>query len=417
MRGIGAASIILFNYVVSHSLGNSAGHLLWSFAGLIIASQFLMFGFNEVALKHVSEAFHSHDLARANTTVKLILRVISIPCLVALFAIAACSRQVSEWFFPGASGTSQLFLFFSPGIIFLSLSQIIAFALQGAGMASKSIFSMSIGPYLFASVLIVALDISEASHAAAAFSLAAGLNLFLALSWWFRATSSRTYPRTIEKPNLWPMAAPVWITTVMSAIITWGGQFFAAIWLSPEEVAQYAISLRVVAVVNFLLVAMSFVVAPRIAQLYKFGNISELQELTSRCIGLLYLFVIPLTLLFIIFSDFILALFSISGTKSQLVVAILVAGQLANVLTGPANYLLTMTGNEVVLRNIYVVSAALSISLVFLLAPRYGLIGSSLAASFAIIFQNVAAAIAVKARVGVYTLPFYRTSQNFRNES
>ena len=80
----------------------------------------------------------------------------------------------------------------------------------------------------------------------------------------------------------------------------------------------------------------------------------------------------------------------------------LTVGQLVNVTCGSVGCLLVMTGNEKIMRNIILITAAMNIILNVLLVREYGPIGVAYATAFSTVMWNIWAMVSVKKRLGFW---------------
>lgn len=75
-------------------------------------------------------------------------------------------------------------------------------------------------------------------------------------------------------------------------------------------------------------------------------------------------------------------------------------GQFVNVVTGCVGYLLSMSGHERDLRNVFFISGPMAIILALVLTPLYGVTGASVATAIALASQNLLAVGMVERRLG-----------------
>ena len=102
----------------------------------------------------------------------------------------------------------------------------------------------------------------------------------------------------------------------------------------------------------------------------------------------------------------VLALFGPGFEKGAYILTILAVGQLVNSLTGSVNYLLIVTGNEIIVRNVTILAAAVLVGLCFILLPNYGALGAAVSAAVAVAGQNLYASYKVWKKFGFVTIPF-----------
>ena len=87
------------------------------------------------------------------------------------------------------------------------------------------------------------------------------------------------------------------------------------------------------------------------------------------------------------------------------VLAILTFGQFFSTLAGSVNLILNVTGNEHILRNITLFGSIAFLVACITLIPLHGVIGAASATAGATIFINLAAAYAVRVKLGISTVP------------
>jgi O-antigen/teichoic acid export membrane protein len=127
-------------------------------------------------------------------------------------------------------------------------------------------------------------------------------------------------------------------------------------------------------------------------------------ELAQRSTRMLVFTGVGPVLVFMLWPGLILMLFGTEFTTANASLAILATGQFFNLLTGPVGYLLAMTGNEKVLRNILGMTTVLTIVLSATLIPLIGASGAALAVSISMIFNNLICCQQVQKRLN---LPFF----------
>lgn len=152
--------------------------------------------------------------------------------------------------------------------------------------------------------------------------------------------------------------------------------------LSSEDVATYAVALRLLGLVSFLLVISNGVLPPLIAELQARAELGRMQHLvrTTATVAavpaLLLVGVFILTggpLLTLLFGDFYAAAWSTLG--------VLCLGQLANVWAGSASLVLVMGGWERRVMRVTLVSATLMVGLSVAGALLFGVVGVAAASA------------------------------------
>jgi O-antigen/teichoic acid export membrane protein len=179
---------------------------------------------------------------------------------------------------------------------------------------------------------------------------------------------------------------------------------------SPKDVGIYNIAFKIATVTSFFLVSINSIVAPKFAELYWSNRTKELKKTVLKSAKLNFWSSTPVLLPFIFFPKFFMGLFGIEFVEGYRSLIILSIGQFVNAFCGSVGYLLTMTGNQDVFRNIYFISTILNLLLCFILIPLLGVDGAALSFSISMIFWNVLSLIIVKKKFGfvTYYLPFLK---------
>jgi O-antigen/teichoic acid export membrane protein len=175
--------------------------------------------------------------------------------------------------------------------------------------------------------------------------------------------------------------------------------------VSATEVGIFGAATRLALLVSFLLITLNNVIAPKFAELHAKDDLQALAQLARRSAAMLTLLVSPLFLLLFIYSEETMALFGSEFSAGDTILAILLGGQLINVVTGSVNFLLMMSGNEKTMRNIIIASAILQLVLVFTLVPLIGGVGAAIASATAVAAKNLVTVYAVYRKLGIVTIP------------
>jgi O-antigen/teichoic acid export membrane protein len=164
----------------------------------------------------------------------------------------------------------------------------------------------------------------------------------------------------------------------------------------------YAVASRAADLVVMGMLAINVPLAPRIARLYAAGDREELQRLVSRAARMTLIWSVPVGVALIVFRDDYLGFFGSGFSGGGLVLAVVVAGQLINVMAGPVGILALMTGFERRAALFVAVGTGLNVALNAILDPVLGLSGAAVGAVASITFWNVALAAFCVKRLGVY---------------
>ncbi|MGX5219803.1 lipopolysaccharide biosynthesis protein [Pseudomonas segetis] len=406
VRVLGAGSIFLLNYIVAKELDvTTAGYFFWAMSCFFIATQLSLMGMSDVALKYISQKSGTSEWGEAVFILKKIFKWVVLALLfvsVVLFVVALCTPVI---YFEMNTDLKYMMLWMVPGIVFWGVSNILAYVLQATGHQLKSIFVLSIGPYFLFCVSYIILSPLSLISTGALFTASYAVNFIIACVWF---ANQYVNEKPIEFPSqqLWQMALPLWAVSMMSITLAWGGAFLSGRWVAPEQIAFYSVAVRAAALINFFMIAVNFVLAPKIARLYSLGNMKALQREVKLSVRVLYCFSFPTIVIILIYSKAIMGLFGETYEQGYKVLLILVVGQVVNIVTGPVGYLLTMTGNERYMRNMYLITGIACLGLIFILTPLFGVEGTAWATCIAMAVHNIGCAAIVFKKMNISVSPF-----------
>jgi O-antigen/teichoic acid export membrane protein len=208
--------------------------------------------------------------------------------------------------------------------------------------------------------------------------------------------------------DLFNQAKTFWGITVFQQISVWAGQFVVGVYLLAEDAATFAVCRNTTMLMGFLLVAVNFVSAPDFAKYHKEGNFDALRSHFIYTNKLLFLLALPVVVIAVGATEFILGLFGseYTDTVAKQTLIILVIGQFVNVISGSVGYLLLMTDNEKIYRNGVILNGCIAILACVILIPAYGVRGSALATALSLVFINLYNAYFVNRRLGIPALIF-----------
>ncbi len=159
---------------------------------------------------------------------------------------------------------------------------------------------------------------------------------------------------------------------------------------SKESVAYFKVSMQAIVLLALGLQAVNAVSGPRIARLYKQGNMAETQKVLTQSVRLSVASSVPFALLLIVFGKpLVTLLFGAEYIPAAKLISILCIGQIVNVMMGSVGLVLNMTGNERYSLKALLITLSITILLLFLLIPRFQAVGAAVAVSCSLIIWNL----------------------------
>jgi O-antigen/teichoic acid export membrane protein len=170
------------------------------------------------------------------------------------------------------------------------------------------------------------------------------------------------------------------------------------------DAGVYNAALRVALAGTLALQALRIAIAPTLARLLALGDTSGVEHLHRTASIWITVVSFPLYLVFTVWPGEVLALFGPGFHAGGPALAILAAGTLVNLATGPVSTLLLMSGRSTLTLAVTATSLTCGVALAVVLIPRYGVLGAALAKAAAVVGENVAVTLIVRRSVGVRTL-------------
>ncbi|TAF11738.1 MAG: hypothetical protein EAZ75_01925 [Flavobacteriia bacterium] len=211
-------------------------------------------------------------------------------------------------------------------------------------------------------------------------------------------------PNVISNKGLLKTASPMLFSGLLLYLLNWTDVIMLGIMTNESEVGIYNIAYKIGSVGFLVIVSVSTIITPKIAELYGSGNLQELKKLIHNSTRLISVLTIPLVLFLVIGSEYILSFFGenvIVGSSTLIIVSV---GVLFSAMAGNVDQILNMTNNQIVLRNITIISFFINIIFNFILIPNYGIKGAAIASLISNVFINAVCVYYIKKKLGFYTL-------------
>ncbi|WP_412464800.1 flippase [Flavobacterium mekongense] len=199
-------------------------------------------------------------------------------------------------------------------------------------------------------------------------------------------------------------ATPLLFSGLFMYLLNYTNVILLGIMTNDEQVGIYNIAYKIGSVGFLVIVSVSTIITPRMAELYGQNDLIQLKKLTHNATRLIAVLSIPIVLGLIVFSDYILSYWGtevIAGGTTMIIVSI---GVLFSAMAGNVDQILNMTENQKVLRNITIFSFFFNLVLSYLLIPKYGIEGAALASLFTNVLINLLCLYYIKKKLGFYTL-------------
>lgn len=244
----------------------------------------------------------------------------------------------------------------------IALNKIFCAILQGLSHFKKSIFFDQI-LWLLLSIFLIIISSGlfdnplESTFRQISLSIAFSVSITFILLW---GTLLRLYKSNslqlikyifqelrFSKSDIKLFQSAFWLSALL-IVAPFLNNFVSGILLTTGEdyeLASFQVSVKLVAALALFPVVFNYVFAPNISRYYSKNNLNELTNLFINARNTVFLLTIPVTLIFIIFSSYILGLFGSSYSEGVQILIILLFGQLVSTYFGSCVSFLVLSNN------------------------------------------------------------------------
>ncbi|WP_462170280.1 MATE family efflux transporter [Pseudoalteromonas xiamenensis] len=198
------------------------------------------------------------------------------------------------------------------------------------------------------------------------------------------------------------------LISVTALLMVEGAVIFTGFFGTSEQVAELAVSSRIVRVIILILLAFNAVYTPEFAKLHKQGKQQQLvnafQSARNKSSALALFGGVGLAIV----GKPLLSLFGEAFTDSYYTFVVLLAAQVIKVMVGSTGQLLMMTGYQAIQQRTLMISIVIMLVLSWALIPSLGSLGASISLLIAVIIQNVFGLTYCVKHHGVPWLPFVK---------
>ena len=246
---------------------------------------------------------------------------------------------------------------------------------------------------------------------------AAYLTAFAFGTWWLYHVlpqDIRLSPSHKRSAHWLKISSPMLFMGGMNVILSQSGVVLLGFFAAPEEVGIYAVTARLVLLVNFALASVNAIAGPMISQLYYSKQMNELQRMLTRAAQGVFLIAIAATVLFACLGEYILAVFGKGFRSGYGPLLILMCGQLINSLAGSVALVMNMTGHQNNAAKILGFAVVVNLAANLALIPEYGAYGAAIETAAGLITWNGLMFKYVSGKIGLNTTIIGGTSHALR---
>lgn len=274
--------------------------------------------------------------------------------------------------------------------------------LRADGLANLS-RPMLVGALVGGTVL---LGVEMGVELALALTVVAGLAtllLQLAVLWRVIAPHWRGAASAIDRSTWISSGVAVLFTTATSALLVKLDTIILSALISPAVAGPYDVAARLAMTVGMASSSVNALLSPMSAQMLARGDNKGLQRILTHGTLLSSLLTGMFGCGLIFFAHPVLTLFGASFVTAQDALLVLVVGQVAVAICGPAGGVLAMAGHNRPLVLTMVFAVALNLVLLFVLTPQYGRLGAALATALTLSVTGIVLSVITRRLLHVDT--------------
>ncbi len=215
-------------------------------------------------------------------------------------------------------------------------------------------------------------------------------------------------PRQYQMRQWLVVSMPIFLVEGFFFLLTNADVLMIGRFLPPSDVAVYFATVKTLALVHFASFAVKAGVAQRYAQISQGGNRAALEAFARETAAWTFWPSLAMALLVLALGQPLLELFGPGFQQGYPLLFVLSAGVVLRAGVGPAESLLTMTGNQNVCAVVYALTLGVNVTLNLLLIPQFGLWGAAIATAIALAFEAMALFLTVRRRLGISMSAFPR---------
>lgn len=379
--------------------------LVW--VTMVIVGNLSCFGFHTSIIRYIPEYTARKDL----DSLRGVLLASRLVAIVASSAVAGLGIS-GVWFLSDVVENYYVVPFY---LGFVCLPMIaLSDALQGISRANAWALSALSPIYLIRPVLILAImgaalgagypaDAKTAIIAAIAATYLTTIGQLVAVTSWMEHKATRG-PRRYHFREWLSVSLPIFLVESFFFLLTNADVLMVGRFMAPHDVAIYFAAVKTLALVHFVYFAVKAGVAQRYAALANDPDHSKLAAFARETVSWTFWPSLLLAVVVLVIGRFMLSLFGAEFVEGYPLLYVLLAGVVARAAVGPAESLLTMSGNQNVCAAVYGGALAFNITLNVVLIPLYGLWGAAVATALAMILEAGALAFTVWKRHGILML-------------
>jgi len=207
-------------------------------------------------------------------------------------------------------------------------------------------------------------------------------------------------PRTVLFGAWFAVSLPIFLIESFFFLLTNADVLMVGFYMQPDDVAVYFATVKTLALVHFVYFAVKAGVAQRYAA-FTHGDPEGLAAFARETVSWTFWPSLLMAIIVLALGKPMLILFGPEYVQGFPLLFLLVVGVVARAAVGPAESVLTMSGNHNICAAVYALTLAFNITLSVLFIPWLGLWGAAIATAVSMVFEAAALSFTVWRKLGI----------------
>ena len=376
---------------------------------LMIMVMLSVFGTDTASLKYSSQYFNNNDYSKLNSFYFSILKFVIVSSVFISIIIFLIKGELSVFFNKNLLNHSLFFI--SLSILPMSFININSESLRGIGRYSLfTTFRYVLIPvftilfiYIYGNNNDLLIPIKAYAISICIISLLSFISLFKEIKFFKYFSNINSNLNDVIKYSF-----PVLISNSMLLLIQWVDIIILGYFETSNTVGIYSVIMKISLFSSVILFSINSIVASEFSKLYSLDKMDDLRVLVKKSSKIIFFITIPILILIVYFSEFILGYFGAEFIMANKTLHVLIAGQFVNILCGSVGYILMMTEKQNIFKNIMIFATCVNIILNIVLIPKYSINGAAIASSVSLILWNVISFSYIYRRYKISTIWFIK---------
>ncbi len=397
-------SFILAKYYGAETVGDLA--LITSF--LTISTLFVTIGLDSSLIRFIPEQLSKHGFFGVRViflnAVKIVILTGFLVTLICLYSVSLLATQLfkninlEQWLYVAT------FL-----IVIVSLSNISTAVVRSLQRVELLSILQLLQPFLWLTFLVVmtrwfySVDGPFYTYFLSLTIAAMASTVVVFKLFGYKKNLKKQADHVMYSPSeMLEISWPMFLIGGMGLVISQTDILMLGAMTKAEEVGVYSIVMKLGMGVNFILMSINTVLAPKFSELYYGNRIDELSVVATKSAKLTFVCTLPIILILGFLGEYILGYFSKVFVEGYTALVFILLGQFVNIMCGSVGYFLTMTGEQKAFNYIIFMGGGVNILLNLLLIPKYGIDGAAAASFVSTCLWNIAALKYIKNKYNLY---------------